>query len=100
MKVAVVLFALIVVASASYNNPGEGGVNCFPERCEVCKNHFGAAYADYDCEGQCNLCQLCNAATVPVVEGCRYCKDGIDACIATCKLGQKYCKACASACSL
>ena len=102
LKKAIVLFACIVVATASYSytNPGENGVNCFPDRCEVCKNFLGANYDTFDCEGQCGLCALCNAATEAVVPGCRYCQDGIDACIANCKMGKKYCGACAKACDL
>ena len=87
-------------SDTTYNNPGVGGVNCFPDRCETCKNHLGSNYATFDCEGQCGLCALCNAATEAVVPGCRHCQDGIDKCIETCNLGKKYCGACAKACSL
>ena len=75
-------------------------VSCFADRCLACQNHFGAELATYDCEGQCGLCSLCNAATLAVVPGCRYCEDGIDACVATCKKGKGLCSACASKCGL
>ena len=93
------------MASASYSDnyflmEGENGVMCFPERCQTCEAHLGENLKGFDCEGQCGLCALCNAATVPVVEGCRYCKDGIDACIATCNNGKQLCGACSKACSI
>ena len=68
----IALFALIAVASATYNGnywmmEGNDGVMCFPDRCETCENHLGENYGIFDCEGQCGLCALCNAATIPVV---------------------------------
>ena len=73
---------------------------CFPDRCLACQNHFGANLKTFDCEGQCGLCALCNAATLSVVPGCAHCKDGIDTCIDVCKKGQKICSACSSHCGL
>ena len=75
-------------------------VNCFADRCLACQNHFGSQLANYDCEGQCGLCALCNAATLSIVPGCAYCKDGIDACVDTCNRGKKLCTACSSKCGM
>jgi len=99
MKVAIVLLACIVaMASASYSKPGLNGVQCFKDRCDVCANMFGGNHEAFDCEGQCGLCALCNAATEAVVPGCRHCQDGIDACVKTCNDGKALCGACAGSC--
>merc|ERR1711860_147743 len=105
MKFVIALFACITMASASYSEnyfvfEGEGGINCFPERCEVCQAHFGEDWKIFDCEGQCGLCALCNAATKPIVEVCRYCKDGINDCIHTCNKGKQLCGACHRSCNI
>ena len=97
---AIVFACLIAVAVASYARSGEKDATCFADRCETCKNHFKGNHAVFDCEGQCGLCALCNAATIPVVEGCRYCQDGIDKCIETCNKGKKICNYCANSCDL
>merc|ERR1712025_1449614 len=104
MKTAViVLLAVVAVAQAYYQKSDKNQLEasqCFPDRCLACQNHFGDQLATFDCEGQCGLCALCNAATLSIVPGCAHCKDGIDACIDVCKKGQKICSACSSHCGL
>merc|ERR1719444_538620 len=97
MKVVIItLFALVAVAQAYYQKPAENQLHstqCFPDRCATCQNHFGSNLKSFDCEGRCGLCALFNASTLSIVPGCAYCSEGIDACVATCKKGQKICSA-------
>merc|ERR1712026_162157 len=89
MKVAIIVLAFVAVVSANYagekywSRTGKNNENCFAQRCEACENFFQGQENTFDCEGQCGLCSLCNAATYAIVPNCARCKDGIKACIDT-----------------
>ena len=60
--------------------------------CEACQ-YFGIEnISEYDCTGQCGLCDLCDYN--PVKECEIFCKKGVHACIENCTLGQAICLSC------
>ena len=61
--------------------------------CEACQYYFGTEnISEYDCTGQCGLCDLCDYN--PVKECEIFCKKGVHACIENCTLGQAICLSC------
>ena len=46
-------------------------VQCFPQRCQACRESFGGlgSIASYDCAGECGLCDLC-LGTPNIVPDC------------------------------
>ena len=61
--------------------------------CEACQYYFGAEnISEYDCAGQCGLCELCDYNHVKECE--IFCKKGVHACIENCTLGQAICLSC------
>merc|ERR1712211_120429 len=105
MKTIIVFASLMVAVMAYYDSSTVSagfntyGLNCFADRCQACKAHFGGAISSFDCEGQCGLCALCPTVMTANVPGCNYCKGGVEACIETCNKGKKICSACASSCN-
>ena len=104
--VALLVVAMAAASQAFYYSPYfySGGLQCFPQRCQACRESFDTPLATYDCEGKCGLCDLCEGSPNNVADCARWCVvDGRinkPACVDNCNKGKQICTACAGACGL
>ena len=85
-----------------YRNAPTARPVCFPERCQACRDSFGLEpIYDYDCQGKCGLCELCEGRPRFQIPQCeRWCTLGQKVCTEKCQRGKEICLSCGPICGV
>ena len=97
------IFALVLYQVwFHYRNAPTARPVCFPERCQACRDSFGLEpIYDYDCQGKCGLCELCEGRPRFQIPQCeRWCTLGQKVCTEKCQRGKEICLSCGPICGV